>query len=60
MIKLGKMYGNLMVDVQMRNEKLLQRARRIVAQVGQVDDVQAAEAHARLDAADGFLRKVID
>jgi len=84
MIKLGKVYGNLMVDVQVRNDKLLQRARRIVAQVGRVDDAQAAallgasqndvktaivmartgvsatEAHARLDAADGFLRKVID
>lgn len=28
MIKLGKVYGNLMVDVQVTNEKLLQRARR--------------------------------
>ncbi len=43
MIKLGKVYGNLMVDVQATNEKLLQRARRIVAQIGQVDDAQAAE-----------------
>ncbi len=43
MIKLGKVYGNLMVDVQVRNDKLLQRARRIVAQVGKVDDAQAAD-----------------
>jgi len=43
MIKLGKVYGNLMVDVQVRNEKLLQRARRIVVQVGQVEPERAAE-----------------
>ena len=30
MIKLGKVYGNLMVDVQATNEKLKDRARRIV------------------------------
>lgn len=30
MIKLGKVYGNLMVDVQPTNEKLIVRARRIV------------------------------
>ncbi|MBW4438587.1 MAG: N-acetylmuramic acid 6-phosphate etherase [Pleurocapsa minor GSE-CHR-MK-17-07R] len=43
MIKLGKVYGNLMVDVQVKNEKLLQRARRIVAHVGGVDEARAAE-----------------
>lgn len=30
MIKLGKVYGNLMVDVQSSNEKLIARAKRIV------------------------------
>ncbi|MCX7883651.1 MAG: N-acetylmuramic acid 6-phosphate etherase [Caloramator sp.] len=30
MIKLGKVYGNLMVDVQPSNEKLIERAKRIV------------------------------
>jgi N-acetylmuramic acid 6-phosphate etherase len=30
MIKLGKVYGNLMVDVQSTNEKLIARAKRIV------------------------------
>lgn len=30
MIKLGKVYGNLMVDVQPSNEKLIKRAKRIV------------------------------
>ncbi|RKL62144.1 N-acetylmuramic acid 6-phosphate etherase [Thermoanaerobacteraceae bacterium SP2] len=32
MIKLGKVYSNLMVDVRATNEKLVQRARRIVKQ----------------------------
>jgi len=31
MVKLGKVYGNLMVDVRVTNEKLAQRARRIVS-----------------------------
>lgn len=43
MIRLGKVYGNLMVDVQVKNEKLLHRARRIVAQVGVVNETTAAE-----------------
>lgn len=84
MVKLGKVYGNLMVDVQVKNDKLLQRARRIVALVAGVDATQAAtlldragndvktaivmgrtgldapEARARLNAAGGFLRQVID
>lgn len=33
MIKLGKVYGNLMVDVQVSNEKLSDRAVRIVSQI---------------------------
>jgi N-acetylmuramic acid 6-phosphate etherase len=33
MIKLGKVYGNLMVDVKVTNQKLAQRARKIVAEV---------------------------
>lgn len=31
MIKLGKVYGNLMVDVQSTNEKLVERAKKIVS-----------------------------
>ncbi len=38
----GKAYGNLMVDVKVTNAKLAARARRIVAQVGQVDEDTAA------------------
>jgi len=43
MIKLGKTYGNLMVDLQVTNEKLEARARRIVSQIARVDDLRAAQ-----------------
>lgn len=43
MVRMGKVYGNLMVDVQITNEKLVGRARRIVAQVAKIDEVRAAE-----------------
>lgn len=48
MIQLGKVYGNRMVDVRVSNEKLLDRARRIVAEVAGVSMERAAEL---LDAA---------
>ncbi|HYO89177.1 MAG TPA: N-acetylmuramic acid 6-phosphate etherase [Candidatus Limnocylindrales bacterium] len=64
MIKLGKVYGNLMVDVQVRNDKLLQRARRIVAQVAEVDDAQAAgllqRAHNDVKTAIVMARRDVD
>lgn len=83
MIRLGKVYGNLMIDVKVTNQKLAQRARRIVTQVTGISEdeaarllvqthneakpaivmallgVSAAEARARLDAANGMLRDVI-
>jgi N-acetylmuramic acid 6-phosphate etherase len=37
MIGLGKVYGNLMVDVQLTNEKLVQRAKRIVMEATSCD-----------------------
>jgi N-acetylmuramic acid 6-phosphate etherase len=43
MIRLGNVYGNLMVNVQPRNEKLRDRARRIVRDAAGVNDQQAAE-----------------
>ncbi len=43
MIRLGYVYGNLMVNVQARNEKLRDRARRIVRDAAGVDDVHAGE-----------------
>lgn len=42
MVKLGKVYGNLMVDVRPTNEKLVDRARRIVAQIAAVPYEEAA------------------
>jgi len=44
MVRIGKVYGNLMVDVKTSNHKLIERARRIVAQAAGVDDEQAAVA----------------
>lgn len=43
MIKLGYVYGNLMINVQPRNDKLRDRARRIVRDASGVDDAKAAE-----------------
>jgi N-acetylmuramic acid 6-phosphate etherase len=57
MIKLGKVYGNLMVDVQATNIKLVQRAKRIVMAItGLTDDRAAADL---LDAADREVKTAI-
>ena len=40
---MGYVYGNLMVNVQPKNEKLVDRARRIVAQAAGVSPERAAE-----------------
>lgn len=42
MVKLGKVYGNLMVDVQPTNDKLRQRAVRIVTEITGVEPAAAA------------------
>src|SRR5881396_1247665 len=47
MVRIGKTYGNLMVDVQMGSEKLRDRARRIITIVTDLD----------YDAADALLRR---
>jgi N-acetylmuramic acid 6-phosphate etherase len=84
MIKIGKVYGNLMVDVQPSNQKLIERCKRIVCEATGVDrsraeslleitryDVKlailiektgldAAQATALLQQADGYLQKAID
>lgn len=41
MIKIGKVYENLMVDVQMTNEKLVSRGQRIIMEVTGVDKDEA-------------------
>ena len=47
MIKLGKVYGNLMVDVQATNEKLVQRAVSIVCTATGADAATARDALGR-------------
>lgn len=42
MVRLGYVYGNLMVNVQPTNEKLVDRAERIIADATGVDEVRAA------------------
>ncbi len=41
MIRLGYVYGNLMVNVQPTNEKLVDRARRIISSIAEVNYEQA-------------------
>ncbi|MER6916368.1 N-acetylmuramic acid 6-phosphate etherase [Streptomyces sp. NPDC000594] len=56
MIRLGKTYGNLMVDLRASNEKLRARSRRIVALATGADDT---EIEAALAAADGEVKNAI-
>ena len=56
MIRLGKVYGNLMVDVQATNAKLRQRAARLVCVAAGVD---AATASRALAASDGRVKVAI-
>jgi len=84
MVRLGKTYGNLMVDLQVTNDKLKDRAERLVITVcglGRDDarrlladaggnakvaitmhklGLDRASALARLDAAGGVIRRVVD
>lgn len=84
MIRLGKVYENMMVDLQMSNAKLVERSKRTVmtvtglsyaeaadllaragghvktALVMELAQVSAGEAAARLEAADGFVRRAIE
>lgn len=56
MIRLGKTYGNLMVDLKATNAKLVDRSQRIVMEVCGVD---RAEAQRLLDAAQGSVKTAI-
>jgi N-acetylmuramic acid 6-phosphate etherase len=56
MIRLGKTYGNLMVDLRATNAKLTARSERIVAEVCHVS---RAEARAALEAAGGVVKVAI-
>jgi N-acetylmuramic acid 6-phosphate etherase len=55
-IRLGYVYGNLMVNVQPKNHKLVERARRIIAQAAEVSYDRAAEL---LDASGRSVRVAI-
>ena len=55
-IRLGYVYGNLMVNVQPKNHKLVERARRIIAQAAQVPYERAGEL---LEASGGSVRVAI-
>ncbi|GAA0413621.1 N-acetylmuramic acid 6-phosphate etherase [Streptomyces luteireticuli] len=56
MIRLGKTYGNLMVDLRASNDKLRARSRRIVAQATGAGE---AEVEAALEEADGEVKAAI-
>ncbi len=56
MIRLGYVYGNLMVNVQPKNEKLRNRARRIVEQAAEVSNRRAQEL---LDESGGVVKIAI-
>lgn len=56
MIRLGKTYGNLMVDLRATNVKLKDRSERIVAEVCDVDKVKAREL---IEAAGGRVKLAI-
>lgn len=56
MVRLGKVYGNLMVDLQASNEKLVDRSERIVMESTGVD---RAAARAAIEAAGGRVKAAI-
>jgi N-acetylmuramic acid 6-phosphate etherase len=56
MIRLGKVYGNLMVDLRAWNDKLVDRSERIVMET---TGLARAEARAAIDAADGRVKVAI-
>ncbi len=43
MVRLGKTYGNLMVDLQASNDKLVARSRRILQRLSNLDEARAGE-----------------
>jgi N-acetylmuramic acid 6-phosphate etherase len=56
MIRLGKVYENMMIDLQMTNRKLVERSKRIVMTVTGVDYEEAGRA---LDAAGGHVKTAL-
>ena len=64
MIRLGKVYGNLMVDVKVTNQKLAGRARRLVQRLTGADEARATEllgqANSEVKAAVVMQRRGVD
>lgn len=56
MVRLGKTYGNLMVDLRIHSEKLAERGRRIVRELLEVSD---EEARGLLEAAEGSVKTAL-
>lgn len=56
MVRLGRTFGNLMVDVAPGNEKLRDRGRRIVEEA---TGASSADASAALEAADGSVKQAV-
>lgn len=56
MVKIGKTYGNVMVDLQLTNNKLRERARKIIMEITGVDYDEAAKY---LDEADGHVKTAL-
>ena len=56
MIRLGKIYGNLMVDLKAWNEKLVDRSERIIMETTGVERARAREF---IDAAEGSVKVAI-
>ena len=56
MIRMGYVYGNLMVNLQPRNEKLRDRARRIICEITGEDEATAAQL---LDASGNHVRVAV-
>lgn len=56
MVKLGKTYGNVMVDLQLTNQKLQERAKRIITTISGVSYEQAEQL---LSAANGHVKTAL-
>ena len=56
MIRLGKVYGNLMVDVKVSNQKLMVRAIHLVQRLGGIDEARARQL---LNAADQEVKTAV-
>jgi N-acetylmuramic acid 6-phosphate etherase len=59
MVRMGKVYENLMVDLKATNQKLWDRAARIVAEVAEVTGVSRDQAIELLQSTGGEVKTAI-